>query len=174
VLGFAFTTNGDNYGIVGTSSSPIGSGVRGYASTATGINDGVFGQSASTIGRPVEGLASATIGTNLGVYGTTFSSDGHGVYYVGGRAGTGTKSAIVDTQDCGWRSLYAMESPYNWSEDFDQATLTDGKAVVPIQPIFAQIVKPQEALSRLPDTHGRMQALRSRADGQVVDGARSE
>jgi hypothetical protein len=140
VLGFAFTTNGNNYGIVGTSSSPIGSGVRGYASTATGINDGVLGKSAATIGHPVEGLASATIGTNFGVYGTTFSSDGYGICCVGGLAGTGTKSAIVATKDYGWRSLYAIESPQNWFEDFGKATLTAGEAMVTIDSIFAQTV----------------------------------
>jgi hypothetical protein len=55
-------------------------------------------------------------------------------------AGTGTKSAIVETQDYGWRALYAMESPQNWFEDFGQATLVGGEAVVPIEPIFAQTV----------------------------------
>jgi hypothetical protein len=74
------------------------------------------------------------------VYGVTYSPDGYGVYYVGGLAGTGTKSAIVDTQDFGWRSLYAMQSPQNWFEDFGQATLTAGEAVVTIEPIFAQTV----------------------------------
>jgi len=53
---------------------------------------------------------------------------------------TGTKSAVVDTQDYGWRHLYAVESPQNWFEDFGLATLAAGEAVVPIEPIFAQTV----------------------------------
>jgi hypothetical protein len=88
----------------------------------------------------VYGWAFASTGTNYGVYGRTSSTSGYGVYYVGGLAGTGTKSAIVDTKDYGWRTLYAVESPQNWFEDFGQATLIAGEAVVPIEPIFAQTV----------------------------------
>jgi hypothetical protein len=93
----------------------------------------------------VYGLAYATTGTNYGVYGRTQSPTGYGVYYVGGLGGTGTKSAIVQTQDFGWRHLYAVESPQNWFEDFGQATLVAGEAVVSIDPIFAQTVNLGEA-----------------------------
>jgi len=88
----------------------------------------------------VFGWASGTTGTNYGVYGQTSSPSGYGVYYNGGLAGTGTKSAIVETNDYGWRHLYAVESPQNWFEDFGQATLTAGEVVVAIEPIFAQTV----------------------------------
>jgi hypothetical protein len=52
----------------------------------------------------------------------------------------GTKAAIVDTQDYGFRHLYAVEAPDNWFEDFGQAQLVDGKATVTIEPVFAQTV----------------------------------
>jgi hypothetical protein len=140
VRGIAHATSGHNIGMYGESDSPDGTGVRGDAAASSGTNYGVLGQTGSPNGYAVYGHALANTGTNYGVYGRTNSSSGYGVYYVGGLAGTGTKSAIIDTQDYGWRSLYAMESPQNWFEDFGQATLTTGEAVVKIEPIFAQTV----------------------------------
>jgi hypothetical protein len=166
VLGYAVASTGDNYGVWGQSDSTDGRGVYGYASNTTGITTGAYGQSDSTSGRGVTGWASATTGTNSGVYGLSSSTDGrgvlgyawattgtnygvfggtdsssgYGVYFQGGLAGTGTKSAIVETQDFAWRTLYTIESPQNWFEDFGQATLSGGEAVVPVEPIFAQTV----------------------------------
>ena len=140
VLGYASATTGINYGVYGQSNSTDGRGVVGVASAATGSTFGVYGLSGSTSGLGVYGVASATTGANYGVYGYTSSPSGYGVYYAGGLAGTGTKSAIVETQDYGWRALYAVESPQNWFEDFGQATLVAGEAIVSIEPIFAQTV----------------------------------
>jgi len=140
VYGAASATIGYNYGVVGESGSASGTGVYGAAYATTEFNYGVYGLSASTSGRGVLGIASATTGANYGVLGATFSPSGYGVYYQGGLAGTGTKSAIVETQDYGWRHLYAVESPQNWFEDFGQATLAAGEGVVTIEPIFAQTV----------------------------------
>jgi hypothetical protein len=140
VGGFATATTGSARGVYGASGSSDGTAVFGWAFATTGANEGVLGESRSTSGRGVYGLASATTGTNYGVYGRTDSASGYGVYYSGGLAGTGTKSAIVATQDYGWRTLYTIESPQNWFEDFGQATLSGGEAVVPIEPIFAQTV----------------------------------
>jgi hypothetical protein len=140
VRGAANATTGTNYGVSGQTSSASGVGVNGIALASTGTNYGISGASYSTSGRGVFGVAYASTGTNYGVMGESYSPNGYGVYYLGGLAGTGTKSAIVDTKDYGWRALYAMESPQNWFEDFGQATLTAGEAVVPIEPIFAQTV----------------------------------
>ena len=106
----------------------------------SGTTYGVYGQSESTSGRGVVGIASAESGTTYGVRGISYSPNGYGVYYVGGLAGTGTKSAIVQTQDYGWRKLYAVESPGNFFEDFGQGQLANGEATVAIDPIFAQTV----------------------------------
>ena len=140
MYGIASATTGFNYGVYGQSYSTSGYGVRGYASAATGYTWGVFGESYSTSGTGVFGYASATTGVNYGVYGGTDSPSGYGVYYGGGLAGTGTKSAIVETQDYGWRHLYAVESPQNWFEDFGQGSLVAGEAVISIEPVFAQTV----------------------------------
>ena len=47
---------------------------------------------------------------------------------------------MVETQDYGTRALYAVESPENWFEDFGTGQLTNGQAVITIEPIFAQTV----------------------------------
>jgi hypothetical protein len=52
----------------------------------------------------------------------------------------GTKSAVVSTADYGQRTLYTVESPANWFEDFGSGQLVDGQAVIVIEPIFAQTV----------------------------------
>jgi hypothetical protein len=140
VYAVASATTGSNFGIYGETSSTSGVGVNGIAYASTGTNYGISGANYSTSGRGVFGVAYASTGTNYGVFGESYSTSGYGVYYLGGLAGTGTKSAIVDTKDYGWRALYAVESPQNWFEDFGQATLTAGEAVVPIEPIFAQTV----------------------------------
>lgn len=56
----------------------------------------------------------------------------------------GSKSAVVETANYGLRSLYAMESPEVWFEDFGSAALTDGEAFVTFEPIFAETVNLQE------------------------------
>jgi hypothetical protein len=140
VFGYAAASTGSTYGVFGWSSSTSGRGVLGLAYTTTGVNMGVYGATNSPSGYGVYGSAGATTGTNYGVYGRTNSNSGYGVYFVGGLAGTGTKSAIVETQDHGWRTLYTIESPQNWFEDFGQASLVSGEAIVPIEPVFAQTV----------------------------------
>jgi len=144
VFGYSSATTGFNYGVWGQSASTSGAGVLGLTLATTGFNSGVYGASSSTSGYGVYGQAYASTGTNYGVFGLTSSPSGYGVYYEGGLAGTGTKSAIVETDDYGWRALYAMESPQNWFEDFGQATLVAGEAVVSIEPIFAQTVNLDE------------------------------
>ncbi len=54
---------------------------------------------------------------------------------------SGTVSGVVDA-DGGARkvSLYAMQSPENWFEDFGSATLTNGAVTVALDPTFASTV----------------------------------
>ena len=53
---------------------------------------------------------------------------------------TGTKSAAVKVDNGEYRLLYAVESPENWFEDFGEGTLVNGRALVQIDPMFAQSV----------------------------------
>ncbi|MBM4464763.1 MAG: hypothetical protein FJ014_04225 [Chloroflexi bacterium] len=140
VYGYVTATSGETDGVWGKSESTAGTGVWGLATATSGTTYGVFGESKSTSGRGVVGIASASSGTTYGVRGVSYSPSGYGVYYVGGLGGTGTKSAIVPTQDYGWRKLYAVESPGNFFEDFGQGQLANGQATVTIDPIFAQTV----------------------------------
>ncbi len=146
VRGVSSPTTGNGKGVWGQANSTTGIAVYGYAGATTGSNYGVYGWTHSTGGRGVYGYASASSGTNYGVYGQSNSGSGYGVYSYGNLyadgdfTATGYKSAIVDTQDYGWRTLYAVESPQNWFEDFGQATLASGEGVVSIDPIFAQTV----------------------------------
>jgi hypothetical protein len=56
----------------------------------------------------------------------------------------GTKSAVLGTKDFGQRAVYVIESPEVWLEDFGTATLINGSATVAFDPIFAQVINPQE------------------------------
>jgi hypothetical protein len=62
------------------------------------------------------------------------------LHVIGDFVATGSKSALVETASYGKRQLYAMESPENWFEDFGSAKLTDGQAVVRLDPIFIETV----------------------------------
>ena len=61
------------------------------------------------------------------------------MYYVGGLAGTGTKSCVVKTSQ-GPTLLYCQESPENWFEDFGEGQLVDGKAHIELDPLFLETV----------------------------------
>jgi hypothetical protein len=52
----------------------------------------------------------------------------------------GSKSAAVPLADDRWVRLYAVESPENWFEDFGSGKLSNGSAVVALEPTFAQTV----------------------------------
>ncbi len=74
---------------------------------------------------------------------TIFSGSGAAVFNVtesGNLWAAGTKSALAETADHGPRLVYAVESPQVWIEDFGTAALVNGKAIVPIEPVFAETV----------------------------------
>jgi hypothetical protein len=53
---------------------------------------------------------------------------------------TGVLTAVVPVQDGAVRSMYAVQSPENWFEDFGSATLQDGSAHVSLEAIFGETV----------------------------------
>ena len=55
-----------------------------------------------------------------------------------GMLSRGTQASVAETSDYGERTLYSMQSPEVRLEDFGSATLVDGRAVVKIEPVFAQ------------------------------------
>jgi hypothetical protein len=70
---------------------------------------------------------------------STLKTDGSLV--VGGNlAVMGQKAALVQTATYGQREVYAVESPGEWFEDFGSARLVSDRAVVKVDPMFAETV----------------------------------
>ena len=145
--------SGSGYGVVGRS-------VNGWGLEADGKDDGLFASRKGDLvldGSYGDILAPgflrlwsdndvyAILDANNDGYNsfTVFNGTGSAVFNVdegGSLWAAGFKSALVETADHGQRLLYAMESPEVWFEDFGAASLVNGKAIVPIEPIFAETV----------------------------------
>ena len=124
-----------------------------------GGDNGVVALSKTDGGRGVVGWNKATTGSfTIGVQGKTdspdgwagyFTSSGNGVYVStpAGKSGLvvsgGSKSAAVATED-GARLLYSEEATEVWFADYGFGKLEDGKAVIAIDPLFAQTVNLDE------------------------------
>jgi len=125
--GTGVSGSGGQYGVLGTNflvTSNDKFGVKGHSADGTGANYGVYGYAGGS-------------GINYGVYGTVYS--GYGVYYSGGLGGSGSKSAIVKTDE-GPKAVYCQESPENWFEDFGSAAISNGIARISIATDFLQTV----------------------------------
>jgi hypothetical protein len=157
---FGFSPSG--LGVFGESSN--GTGVLGSSGGGAGVSGestgsyGVHGDSESfygVYGTSPDNYAVAGISTNgLGVYGevskdtqagvvgrTLNATGNYGVYSFGNIGATGTKSAVVPALDGGDHlTLYCVESPECWFEDFGSARLTNGAATVAIDAEFAQTI----------------------------------
>jgi hypothetical protein len=129
------TLTGANIGIVG--SGPYAgvegtSGTNGYIGVEGYGPNGVFAESNKADGN--------------GIYAQALNPTGSAGYFVGNVSITGnltvngSKAAVVDTKDYGTRTLYAVESPQNWFEDFGNGQLENGEAVIAIDPVFAETV----------------------------------
>jgi hypothetical protein len=143
-----------------TGISDMGAGVRGFSSiygvlgvcqsegpTILGAPNvaGVVGSSDRQHG--VIGTSNADVGVfgfstnNIGVLGYTTNPQVPAGYFLGGLAVVGTKAAIVPFPDGSHRALYCMESPDLWFEDFGEAKLAHGRAVVKLDANFAKVIK---------------------------------
>ncbi len=79
VVGWAFATSGESYGVWGKNFSAAGAGVRGASSTSTGAAPGVWGSTQSAVGSGVLGEATAAAGEAAGVLGIAGSPAAAGV-----------------------------------------------------------------------------------------------
>jgi hypothetical protein len=145
---------GSNSGTGVYASSTGGVGVDAHSSTNTaaqgtsGSGIGVYGSSpnnyavigVTTSGNGVYGQVSTA--NQAGVVGRQLASSGNwAVYGFGNIGASGTKSAVVPAEDGnGHMTLYCMESPECWFEDFGSARLSRGSASVRIDPEFAQTI----------------------------------
>lgn len=133
--------DGGDIGVLGYSTDPGSIGVTGNGDDTgvQGYSNGTGVSGSGTIG--VRGYGHGT--GNIGVYGSGTHYGGYfdgDVHINGNLTVFGGKSAVVETQDYGTRALYAVESPEHWFEDFGTGQLTNGQAVITIEPIFAQTV----------------------------------
>jgi hypothetical protein len=85
-------------------------------------------------------------GTRYGIYASASADYGWAGYFSGDVRITdslvvlGGKSAAVKVDNGEYRLLYSQESPEVWFEDFGEGRLVNGKAVIQIDPLFAQTV----------------------------------
>jgi hypothetical protein len=165
----ATTSSTTGYGVKGTSQNVGVYGVYSVASeTGTGSGQaGVWGDAGATVG---ETLGGGVLGTADDNYAGDFANNSPGpiptvyafnqslavgslVFETLGIAGGCTidisgnltcngKITGVAAADGGARkvSLYAMQSPENWFEDFGSGVLTNGAMTVPLDPTFASTV----------------------------------
>jgi hypothetical protein len=115
---FGVQGNGDGAGVFGAASATGGKGIWGQ-SFGGGDYAGYFNGNVYTSGNSTV-LGNVEVSGNLSV--------------------GGAKAAVVDTKDYGRRTLYAVESPQSWFEDFGTGQLANGAAAITIEPIFAETV----------------------------------
>jgi hypothetical protein len=145
-------------GVHGISNS--GNGVLGSSTSGTAVSGasssgyGVYGSSPSnyavvgvtTSGNAVYGQVSKA--PQAGVVGRQLDASGNwAVYGFGNIGATGTKSAVVPAADGNAHvTLYCMESPECWFEDFGSARLAKGSVTVRLDPEFAHAVVTEDYL----------------------------
>ncbi|HGN6580717.1 TPA: hypothetical protein ACKUPG_004430 [Bacillus cereus] len=126
------TGQGRNTGVIGTGAVGMWGDSPGSADGSRPI--GVLGTS-NTGGAGVMGISRDRAGIGVWGVGSRF-----GVFCRGRFAATGTKSALVPHPDGFHRTLYCMESPESWFEDFGTGELVEGIAEVQIDPEFKEII----------------------------------
>jgi hypothetical protein len=134
VLGTSDTQNGV-FGICGPPGPPVPN--TSNIAAVVGSSDqqhGVIGTSNANVG--VIGFSN-----NIGVLGYTTTPGALAGFFIGDVQVTGAKAAVVPFPDGTHRALYCMESPELWFEDFGEAKLARGRAVVKLDSHFAKVIK---------------------------------
>ncbi len=139
VYGNSTAGSGETYGVYAVSASSVGDAVVGFGTATSGDNTGLYGRTFSTDGNGVYGYASATEGVCVGTVGKTNSDDGWGVFYIGGISGSGKMRSFLPAGD-GHAALSIHATAGDWVEDFGEATLSDGRADVQLDPLFLETV----------------------------------
>lgn len=149
----AFGDSSSGTGVAGNSGTSYG--VYGVSATGTGVYGlstagqyGVRGDAGSVGGPPgaagLLGVANAPNAIAFGsvvVGGATIAGYFNGdVFVTGALSVAGAKKAIAKDKTGAYRSMYCVEAPESWFEDFGTGTVTNGKASITIDPEFAHFV----------------------------------
>ena len=141
VAGYALSVSGQTTGVSGQCASTSCNGVWGYATSISGSTTGVLGSTDSTGGSGVVGVLNATSGTGVGVLGISNSPNGYGVISNGNLAVmNGNTTTYINTASAGKQPVYAEQSTNVWVEAIGSGQLSNGKAIVTIDPIYIQMV----------------------------------
>lgn len=146
----AFGDSGSGSGVAGSSGS--GSGVFGISSTSNGVygvsTNGLYGVRGDSGNQPgaagLLGVATNAAAIAFGsvvVGGATIAGQFNGDVNITGALNVGgAKRAITKDKAGDYRSMYCVEAPESWFEDFGTGTITNGSADITIDPEFAQFV----------------------------------
>lgn len=122
-----------------------GDGVYGYGDgnglVGSGVVRGLYatGGSYGVVAAPTGNFGTGIYGSDGGL--TAFAAQFLGLVDVYGDFNCyGSKSAAVPMNNGEYHAVYAVESPESWFEDFGTAQLVKGRALVTIEPGFAQTV----------------------------------
>jgi hypothetical protein len=146
VLGYGSTFSNLYKSVVGHQSFGV---IGDAANTGGGIPIGVYGVADAGIGTVGENSSTIEPAGLFRNFDTTagdlafeaLGAKGHCTIDTSGDlACTGTKGAVVNLPDNRWVSLYAVESPDNWFEDFGSGRLSAGKSVIKLDSTFAATV----------------------------------
>ncbi|MCB9768743.1 MAG: hypothetical protein H6752_11155 [Candidatus Omnitrophica bacterium] len=146
---FRITNPENNSSSVAASTQGGGDALLGYT---IGSGNGVYGE---TAGSGWAGYFVGSGGSSKGVHIET--NGGQGLEVVGG-----AKSAVVPTSQ-GRRALYTEEAAEVWFTDYGFGQLENGRAVISIDPLFAETVNLQEPY------HVFVQLKDSRCEGVAVE-----
>ena len=157
VHGVRGESTGGGFGVFGTSAGNVavygestgGQGVYGRSTNspgAQGVSTNSFGVLGTSTNGP--GVVGLTGNGAAGVYGQS-TGPGPAAQFVGNVVvqgnltvtGSFPKSAAVPHPDGTLRRMYCQEAPEPWFEDFGEATLTNGRAVVQLDPEFDAVIK---------------------------------
>jgi hypothetical protein len=138
------SSSGQTYGVEGSAvGSPNAAGVYGHSSTGYGVLG-------STTATGYSGLTGTTNTANTAaVAGASTVATAYAAYFTGSVVVNGPFTVLDPTQKHGaiahpdgtYRTLYSVESPEPWLEDFGRGTLSNGKTYVRLDPDFAAVVQ---------------------------------
>lgn len=147
---WGLNNNATGNGVLGTTTGSSGIGVSGISTGATGFGGSFTGNQWGTKGiATITGIVNDA--TNRAAFTGNYFSSGitsenvyvgariGGVHYKILGTGGGSVSTTMKTSD-GERILFAPEAPENWFFDIGEVQLTNGKATVQLDAIFAECI----------------------------------